>query len=97
AHDGQIGERTDLETIVCENLGHMGTAGPARLAVDGHCARAAHAYAAGKAIGERRVELALDPCHHIEHGLRILARHEVVPVSPVSAAAPDGNVEIRLF
>ena len=49
---------------------HVGAAGPARLAVDRHRAGAAHADAAGEAIGERRIDPALDVRDDVEHGLR---------------------------
>src|SRR5688572_3232412 len=52
----------------------MGPAGPARHAVDAHRARAAHADAAGVAVGERRVEVALDVGDYVQHRLARLAR-----------------------
>src|SRR6478672_10644594 len=52
----------------------MRAAGPARHAVDRHRARAAHADAAGVAIGKRRIELALDVGDDIEHRLARMTR-----------------------
>ena len=57
------------------HLRDMRAAGPARAAVDGHGAGAAHADAAGEAVGQRRVEMALHPGDDVEHGLVLAPRH----------------------
>src|SRR5262249_40578189 len=67
--DGQICERSDLEAAALGHARHVRAAGPARSAVHRHGAGAAHADAAGKAVGQRRVEMALNERHDIEHGL----------------------------
>ena len=58
-----------------DHLADAGAAGPARPAVHHHGAGAAHADAAGEAIGQRGVVLALDLGDHVEHGLVLAPRH----------------------
>ena len=58
-------------------------AGPARPAVDGHGAAAAHADAAGEAIGERGIGVALHPRHDVEHGLVVAQRHAIGLIAAV--------------
>src|SRR5689334_3702480 len=53
----------------------MRAAGPARRAVHRHGAGAAHADAAGEAVGERRVENALDVGDYVEDRLAGMARN----------------------
>ena len=56
------------------HLLHMGPAGPARLAVHHHGARAAHADTASEAISQRRVFVLLDIRDHIQDRLAFLLR-----------------------
>ena len=93
--DRQVAQRSDLETAVLGDLAHVAAAGPARLAVDRHGAGAAHADAAGEAVGERWVEAALDPGHHVEHGLALAVGHGIANEAPAAGvAAPDRDVEL---
>src|ERR1700736_2966658 len=75
-HHGEIAQRLEAQHRGgTERGGNARAAGPTWAAVDRHGAGAAHADAAGKAIGERRVLLALDVGDHVEHGLVRAARH----------------------
>ena len=93
ANHGQIRERRDLETPISRNRLDVSAAGPARAAVDSHCARAAHADAARETVGERRIDAPLNVRDDVEDGLRRLARHLVGDEAGVEgpAAAPHAN------
>ena len=74
------------------SVGHLadaGAAGPARAAVHHHGAGAAHADAAGEAVGQRRVLLALNLGDHVEDGLVRAPRHAKVWKAALGRAAPD--------
>ena len=88
ADDGEVAQGRDLDGVVAHDFVHMRAAGPARRAVDGHRAGAAHADAAGKAVGERRIERALDVGDHIQHGLAGMAR-DVELLKPRRPFDPD--------
>src|SRR6185436_423762 len=94
ANDRQIAQRSNRQFILLSNLVDMRPAGPARHAVHHHRARAAHADPAGEAIGERRIERALDVGNDVEHGLARLARHVEALEGAVGAAPPDRNLQI---
>ena len=91
--DGQVGERPDLEPAVLHHLRDVRAAGPARAAVDRHGAAAAHADAAGEAVGERGVGVALHPGDDVEHGLVLAQRHRVGPIAAVGLAAPERDLD----
>src|SRR5262249_41907253 len=73
--DGKVSQRRYGERVFFKDLVDVGPAGPARHAVHGHGAGAAHADAAGEAVGERWVQLALDVGDYIQHGLAGMARN----------------------
>src|SRR6185437_12431703 len=74
---------------IIDDVFDAGSAGPARAAVHHHGARTAHADAAGEAIGQRGVVLALDFGDHVEHGLMFAARQGKGLKMPGLVAAPD--------
>src|SRR6185369_4352162 len=49
--------------------------------------------AAGEAVGERGVHVALDVRHHVEHRLALAPRHVELLVAAVCRAAPDGDAQ----
>src|SRR5262245_7956498 len=75
----------------------MGAAGPARTAVHGHGAAAAHADPAGKAIGQARIGVALHPGDDVEHGLIVALWHAVDLVAAVGFAAPQRYFNVHLL
>src|SRR5207253_2484886 len=93
SHDREIRERRDLEAAAAGHLVHVRAAGPARRAVHHHGARAAHAHAAGEAIRERRVEMALDIGDDVEHRLALLPRNFEFLEPTVLVASPDGHTQ----
>ena len=78
---------------VLHHLRGVRAAGPARAAVDGHGAAAAHADAAGEAVGQRGIGVALHPGDDVEHGLVVALRHGVDLVAAVGLAAPERNLD----
>ncbi len=75
-HHLEVAQRFELERAIARNrIGHARAARPARAPVDHHRARSAHPHAAGEAIGERRILLALDLGDDVEHGLVGAPRH----------------------
>src|SRR5258706_5174761 len=70
----------------------MGPTGPARRAVDRHRARAAHPDAAGIAVRERRVELALDVRDDVKDCLARITRHFEGLEGALRLAAPDRDL-----
>ncbi len=78
-HDRQVVQRPDLEPVVSATTRDVRAARPARLAVDRHRARAAHADAAREAVRERRVELALDVGDDVQHRLALEPGHLELP------------------
>ena len=90
---GPMSRRPRLAT-----LRYMRAAGPARPAVHRHGAGAAHADPAGKTVGQRRVEMALNEGHDIEHRLVFAQRDTVSLVSALFRAAPEryGQVGSRV-
>ena len=95
-HDGKVGERRYLETIVGRHSSNVGAAGPARKSIDRHGAGAAHADATGKAVGKRRIDSALNPGDDVKHGLRFLPWHIVALKLTIGATAPDARMK-KLF
>ena len=93
AHDRQIAQRPQLQGAIFCNAIDMRAAGPARHAVHRHGAGAAHAHTAGVAIGERRIDLALDVRDDVEYCLARVARHLKRLQPAVGAAAPDRNLQ----
>src|SRR5256712_2248284 len=67
AEQREVVERPHADRSVTER-GEPSPARPALAPVDDHCARPAHAHAAGIAKGERRVLRALDIHQSVEHG-----------------------------
>src|SRR5262249_45763436 len=94
--DAQVGERTNLHAAVLCHLLYVCTAGPARPPVDRHGAAAAHADAAGEAVGQRRVGVALHPGDDVEDGLAPPSGHKVGPVAAIGPAAPQRNLDVVL-
>jgi len=92
-HDRQVVERPDLERAVLRDCGHVRAARPARLAVHGHRARAAHADAAREAIGQRRIEPALDVRDDVEDGLAFEPGHLELLIAPRLLSAPDADLQ----
>ena len=88
----QVAERRNPDHAVVEDAFDMGAAGPARLVIDHHGAGPAHANAARKAVGQRRVGLLLDPGDDVEDGLAWLFRHGKAFIgAAVGIATPDGH------
>src|SRR5204863_8263068 len=87
----QVAQRSDHQLVLAGNLVYMGAAGPARHAIHAHRARAAHADAAGEAVGERGIEPALDVRHDVEHRLARVARHLERLEGALRASPPDFN------
>src|SRR5262245_3483244 len=92
--DGEILQWPDLEPAALGHLGHVGAAGPARTPVHGHGTGAAHADPAREAIGERRVEVALNEGHHVEHGLIGELGNPVGLISPLPSSPPQGHGQL---
>ncbi len=86
--DGQVFQRADLEPAAAGNLRHVGAAGPARSAIDGHGTGAADADPAGETIRQGRIDMALHEGDNVEHGLARALRHAVGLVAPILGAAP---------
>src|SRR3989441_13251719 len=89
----QVAQRADHQLAFAGNLVYMSPAGPARHAVHAHRARAAHADAAGEAVGERGMERGLDVSPHVEHRLAGVARHLERLEGALRASPPDFNGE----
>ena len=85
-------ERRDGELAALGDLGDVGAAGPARAAVHGHGAGAAHADAAGEAVGQGRVEMPLHISDDVEHRLTLARRHGIIDIAAVAAAAPQRDL-----
>ena len=86
--DFQIAQRRNFQGAVAGDFVDVGAARPARLTVDGHRARSAHADPAREPIAQRRINVALDVGDHIKDGLRRLARHFKGFELALFAAAP---------
>jgi hypothetical protein len=93
---GEVGQRRDLEGIAGDDLGNVRATGPARHAVDGHRAGAAHADAARVAITEGWLEVALNVHDHVEHGLALLAPDVVSRELALLFAPPNPDFEVHL-
>src|SRR5439155_1463840 len=89
----QVAQRTDHQFIFPRDFVYVGPAGPARHAIHAHRARATHADAAGEAVGERRIEVALDVGDDVEHGLAGVTRHLERLEGALRASPPDFNGE----
>jgi hypothetical protein len=71
----QVAQRRNLYRASLEDLADMRPARPAGNAVHHHGARAAHAHAAGEAIGQRRIGILLDPRDDVQHRLVLMRGH----------------------
>ena len=86
--DRQVAQGADCEATAARNFGDMGAAGPAGGAVYRHGARAAHADAAGKAVGQRWVGVLLDPGDDVEDGLVFLGWDRERLAVPLGGGSP---------
>src|SRR5262245_12437733 len=82
-----------LQPPVAHDPVDMGPARPARYAVHRHRARAAHADPAGEAVGERRIEGALDVGDDVEYGLARVAGDVEFLEAAVGGAFPDPDFQ----
>jgi len=91
----QIGQGAQFQrAIAAHHFPHMRPAGPARAAIHRHRARPAHANAAGEAIGQARVQFALDMRDNIQHGLIVTRRHIIARKTARILATPDTDLEL---
>src|SRR5262249_14881302 len=95
--DGEVAQRLQLEPAVARDLRYARTAGPARTPVHHHRAGAAHADAAGEAIGECWILLALDLGDDVEDGLVFPARNLEGLEAAFARPAPDIDGEHDLL
>ena len=92
--DWQVAQRLELQPLAsAPHVDDARAAGPARNAVDDHRAGAAHADAAGKAIGETRILRALDFGDRVEDRLALAQRQRKRFEMAVAIAAPDVEFE----
>ena len=91
----QIGQGAQFKRAIgTRHFPHMRPAGPARAAIHRHRTRPAHANTAGEAIGKAWVELSLDMCHHIQHGLIVAHRHIIARKTARFLTPPDADLEL---
>src|SRR5262245_4028086 len=93
----QVSQGLYSQPIVVRNLVDVGPAGPARHAIHGHGARTAHADPAGIAVGERRIQRALDVGYDVEDGLARLAGNVELAEAAVRCAFPDPDLQPYSF
>src|SRR6185437_10968490 len=90
----QIPERSDFDAIAARNLLHMRSASPSWLPIDHHRARAAHADPARITIGQRRIDVLLDPDNDVENRLAFLVGDlKALEFSAGAISSPDRYVE----
>lgn len=91
----QIGQGAQFQSAIsADHFPHMRPAGPARTAIHCHGTRPAHANAAGEAIGQARVQFALDMRDNIQHGLIIARRHIIARKTARILSPPDTDLEL---
>jgi len=91
----QIGQGAQFQcAIAAHHFPYMRPAGPARAAIHCHRTRPAHANAAGEAIGQARVQFALDMRDNIQYGLIVTRRHIIARKTARFLTPPDTDLEL---
>ena len=91
----QIGQGAQFQSAIgTHHFPHMRPAGPARTAIHRHRTRPTHANATGEAIGQARVQFALDMRDNIQHGLIVARRHIIARKTARILSPPDTDLEL---